>query len=345
MDSIKKIVVSHRSGHHSEYSGYTQLIKYLDSPTVIDGKQNISYNFAKFKSRLLFHRGGIYNTRSVFKIEALKNELKNVHQPTVVHFLNAERDIPNLKRLKKQFSISSVATFHKPPTILSESIKSTKYLRQLDGAICVGANQVNFLKEWLGLNRVVYIPHGIDSNFFRPAEGEKKLDRPKLLFVGQHLRDFDTFNNTVKILLEDIPDLWVDVVLKQQYQNKILPNERVAIHSGVSDERLRSLYQEATLLFLPLKDATGCNSLLEALACGLPIVTNDVGGVRDYLKGTANVICEVGDVENCVTSIQSLLFDVEKHRDLVAENIQHAKGFSWETVAEKIELFYKSVIY
>jgi glycosyltransferase involved in cell wall biosynthesis len=42
------------------------------------------------------------------------------------------------------------------------------------------------------------------------------------------------------------------------------------------------LYNDSRLLFLPLIDATANNSLLEASACGVPVITSDLPAVREY---------------------------------------------------------------
>lgn len=46
------------------------------------------------------------------------------------------------------------------------------------------------------------------------------------------------------------------------------------------------MYQESDLLVV-LLDSTANNSLLEAMACGMPMVTTDLQGVRDYVARSA----------------------------------------------------------
>lgn len=340
MDSLNKIIVHHKSSHHAGYSGYAQLIKYLNNVEVIEGKPSLPYKLAKLIAQFQSADAGMYDSNSVYKQRELKNLLKDNTTATVVHFLNAERDI---RRLPNAPHVSYTATFHKPPSILKQQITNTRYLKNLQGAICVGSNQVPFIKEWLGLEQVVYIPHGVDTHFFVPAEDKKSTNRPKLLFVGQHLRDFETFNKVIAVLLDKEPELWVDVILRKDYAPKILLHDRVAIHSGVDDVSLRAFYQSATLLFLPLLDSTACNSILEAMACGLPIVTTDVGGVRTYLDGTANPIVPVGDIEGYLEAIQRMILNQGQLQQISMINREKSVDLDWAMVANKVELFYKAL--
>ena len=56
-------------------------------------------------------------------------------------------------------------------------------------------------------------------------------------------------------------------------------------HQNVSDEKLRDFYQKSYLLLMPMESCSANNSLVEALACGLPVVTTAIGGIEDYGGG------------------------------------------------------------
>ena len=340
---VNIIFVHHRSLHHAVNSGYARLLDYVDGQ-VVDGQIRFPYKLAKFLAKRHSQNAGIFNTGSVFKTIALYRLLKkHKNQRSIVHFLNGERDIRHLGFFKRRFpNTKFVATFHKPPAVLQETITDVSALRRLDGAIAVGANQVEFLKKWLDLETVVYIPHGVDTAFFKPDASLKK--KSTLLFVGQHLRDFDTFNATISKLADEIENLKVNVVLHPAYVSKIVAHTKIEIFTKVDDIDLLRLYQEASALYLPMLDSTACNTLLEAMACGLPIITSKVGGNSGYLEDTSNLLIEKGDKKRFVSEAIDLLLDEKRLEGVGRTSRNNAECLSWKEVALKLNNFYTSLI-
>ncbi len=338
---MHKLFVHHRSPHHSNYSGYAQLLTYVEGK-VIDGKESkIPYKLSKYLSSRKSNEAGNYDSSSVQKeLELFTSLKKTAKEKCMVHYLNAERDIRyNLKFKKNYPNTKFIATFHKTPAFLKERITETKYLKKLDGAICVGENQVEFIKEWLDLEQVEFIPHGVDTDFFKPDKEVEKKNQ--LLFVGQHLRDFDLLNWAFPKLEAYDPDLKVIVVGIPSALKKVIKTSNVTKLSGVGDDELKRLYQTSKVLFLPLKDSTACNSLLEAMACGLPVVTNNIGGNKAYLEGTGS--CFENDREVLFQEVIKLLENKDirdRQSSLLREK---ALEFEWGVVAERINDFHSKV--
>ncbi len=108
-------------------------------------------------------------------------------------------------------------------------------------------------------------------------------------------------------------------------------------HSGLSDEQLRDTYRQASLLLLPLVDCTANNALLEGMVCGLPVVSNTVGGVTDYTAQSFADLSPPGDVCGMVDAVLS--FDEDRQR-LCSCSVQARlfaeDNFSWDLIAEKM---------
>jgi glycosyltransferase involved in cell wall biosynthesis len=338
---MHKLFVHHRSPHHSSYSGYAQLLAYMGGK-VIDGKESkLPYKLSKYVSSKTSNQAGNYDSSSVQKeLELFTSLKKTSRDKCLVHYLNAERDIRyNLKFKKKYPNTRFVATFHKPPSVLIERITETKYLRKLDAAICVGSNQVEFIKDWLGIDQVAYIPHGVDTVFFKPDPDIEK--EHCILFVGQHLRDFELLNWALPKFLAYDNRLKIKVVGMPFALEKVKEAKNVIKLSNVGDEELKRLYQTSKLLFLPLQDSTACNSVLEAMACGLPIITNSVGGNETYLEGTNS--CFENDREVLFQEVVSLLEDANKQVSHSLKLREKALEYDWKKVAKQIEEFHQYV--
>jgi glycosyltransferase involved in cell wall biosynthesis len=336
-------LIHHRSPHHANISGYGRLVAYLDAQ-VLYGATWFPYIVAKILAGFHNQAKGIYNVGSVLKAVELYYALKKCRkEENIVHFLNGERDIRYLSFFKKRFpNTRFIATFHKPPEVLKKTITNGMALQKLDAAIAVGNKQGQFLKEWLQLKNVVYIPHGVDTKFFYPNPSVKR--EKSLLFVGQHLRDFDTLNATLPKLALAIDGLAVTVVIHPAYRGKIVSQEYVSIVSDVNDESLRTFYQEATVLYLPMHDSTACNSILEALACGLPIITSAVGGNYEYLKNTENLLIENRNTERYIEETVQILQNDKRLNEMGLRSREKALEMDWKSVANELHRFYSQCL-
>ena len=286
------------------------------------------------------HVNRLYNSDSVYKEIELQKALKrHGRSRSLVHYLNAERDIRHLVwKHRDNENIRFCGTFHKPPDKLAWRVSDPKYVSQLDGAIAVGINQVTYIQEQLKIEKVRYIPHGIHKDFFVPDV--KKRVPNRLLFVGQHMRDFEALNYCIPILSERIKDLSVHIVLHPAYEKKIIPHSSIKMFTALNDEILLREYQEASALFLPMIDSTACNSILEAMACGLPIITNDVGGNSEYLKDTDAILVSRADHDSMIEYSSQLLQDEAKIEHCSRLSRMKAESYDWPLIVDKIKDFH-----
>ena len=137
----------------------------------------------------------------------------------------------------------------------------------------------------------------------------------------------------------------IPISLFRKEQLKLARHKQVHWHTDLSDEALRSLYQNAKMLVLPLFDCTANNALLEALACGLPIVSNNVGGMQDYTDPSFAHLLPIEDVEGMTNAINDLLDNPEKCLDRGCKAREFAtNNFQWSKVAAQTYEVYKKLL-
>lgn len=197
------------------------------------------------------------------------------------HVLYLEEHLTMLQQGQSRW----VGTIHLPRK--SWDAQRIEVLRKARGALVLSDS---FREEFSGVipdSKLQVVPYGVDTAFFRPGEPQQACHAQRLLFVGAWLRNTAMFARVVPRIQERFHDVIFDLVVplharKDSSLSALQGNPAVRWYSGLTDEELRSKYQAATMLFMPMEDSGANNAIVEALACGLPIVTTDVGGIRNY---------------------------------------------------------------
>jgi len=106
---------------------------------------------------------------------------------------------------------------------------------------------------------------------------------------------------------------------------------------------MASIYSSATVFVsASWKEGFGMPGL-EALACGVPLVTTDSEGIREYAKHDKTaIIVPVGDVPAIADGIRTVLNDQRLQRKLSRNGLQEAKKFTWDESINKLEEILKA---
>jgi glycosyltransferase involved in cell wall biosynthesis len=161
--------------------------------------------------------------------------------------------------------------------------------------------------------RVLEHHPGIDLDRYRPApRGPRAL--PRILFVGGRFAEKGG-EDLLAALGEDLGrSVELDIVTPAEVD----PRPGVRVHRlGPSDPRLLDLHQQADVFCLPSYGDAAPWAVLEAMACGTPVVATAVGGIADMLDGgRAGVLVELGDRAGLAGALGGLLADEGRRGEL-----------------------------
>lgn len=134
------------------------------------------------------------------------------------------------------------------------------------------------------------IPNPIDTGFFKPAGGARTDSEFRILFGAAKITDrrkgVDYFIEACRILKEKYPELALKVVCYGQNSEVLsslvpYPVESLGYISG--DEAIRNLYNSVDLFVIPSLEENLPNTIMEAMACGVPCVGFNVGGIPEMI--------------------------------------------------------------
>ncbi|MFD3756722.1 glycosyltransferase family 4 protein [Streptomyces sp. NPDC058622] len=240
----------------------------------------------------------------------------------------------------------TAVTFHQPPTHLKQLLPPTVWMElapRAEQIVVLDPHQQTFFANTVAPERVHLVPHGIDTTVFTPAAALPASRRPLVLTVGWWLRDWDILDAVHERLHRTYgTDIEMVVVTRQADRRSWHPAARV--REGITEQTLIELYQRASVMLLPLTDASANNALLEALACGTPVVATDVGGIRHYAGvGPSVVLTPPGDAAAQAEAVERILTETGTADHVVrrTDARERAETFAWPQVADQMRAVYR----
>ena len=208
---------------------------------------------------------------------------------------------------------------------------------------------------------VTSIPNPIDTHVFRPQDKQEArqalnlpTDKRIILFVSQRVTDprkgMSFFVDAVAKLVEKHPEM------KQNTVVAILGGHAEDVASQLSlpacplgyvsnPKRIVEVYNSADAFVLPSLEDNLPNTLMESMACGVPCVGFQVGGIPEMIDHRQNgYVARFRDVDDLAAGIRYVLDDAD-YAELSKSAVQKvAHSYSQQSVAKRYVEIYESAI-
>lgn len=194
----------------------------------------------------------------------------------------------------------------------------------------------------------------IDIERFAPSTDRPTVDAPCLL-VARNLEliyDNATAIRAFKQILKEFPDATLTVAgtgpeqaSLQALVNELAIEDRVNFTGRVDTQQMPALYQSAQVMLNPSRVDNMPNSILEALASGVPVVSTDVGGIPFLVEHEKTALLVPAENHQAMAAeIIRVLQDQQLSNKLSRAGLEYVQQFSWPVVRDKWLAVYQQAI-
>lgn len=210
--------------------------------------------------------------------------------------------------------------------------------------------------------KIIIIPNPIDTDFFKPLNLKTSrenlqlpLDKKIILLGAMNLKDerkgfrylveaLNIIKDTKNILIPEF-ELLVFGKLDATLLDKI-PIKVHQLGKLNTENEIVMAYTSADIYVAPSLEDNLPNTIMEAMACGVPVAAFNVGGIPDMIdNGQNGILAEVKSSNDLADGIRRILVDKELHRNFSgAAREKTLKQFNRKTITEKYYEVYSSIL-
>ena len=191
------------------------------------------------------------------------------------------------------------------------------------------ANSKNVAEKLSRYNRTEIVYNGVDLKRFYP----RNYKREGITYIGALTKE-----KSVDTLLKAWKDPWIIGNGPERSNLKKLEGKFFGYRHDTEE-----ILNKSKVLVLPSKKEGFGMVLLEAMACGTPVIARDIPGVNEIVKNDYNGFLFKKDSE-LKGLIEKILENENLRKKFVKNGLKTVKNFTWEKTAEKVLRIYERVI-
>lgn len=203
-------------------------------------------------------------------------------------------------------------------------------------------------------SKIFQIPNGIDMNYIYTIKSRRLSQHPSIFFLGMLTKGkgLTDLINAFAQVHKCMSNLMLLIGGSGPYEDelkKLVTKYHLDQHVkflGFLDEEKKFSYMKSIDLFvLPSHWESFPIVILEAMACGKPIIATDVGGISYAVTNGANgYLYQSGNVDELTSKIITLLNDDKTRKQMGQFNLKKSLEFDWDYIAEETKNVYHEIV-
>ena len=186
------------------------------------------------------------------------------------------------------------------------------------------------------------IYNGVDTEKFKPVKKSNHTDL-KLICSARLIKRkgqytlIDAVSNLKKdniTILADFVGEGDEMKAYKQYAKDKDVAEQIIFSGYIPREKMEEKYQQADIFVLPSYNEGMSNALLEAMACGLPVIVTNVGGTEELVDETNGYIFKPGDSERLTEILKDIVLNPNQIKQLGESSAKKSEALNWQNIAD-----------
>tara|TARA_B100001248_G_scaffold248360_1_gene220604 strand:- start:6863 stop:7927 length:1065 start_codon:yes stop_codon:yes gene_type:complete len=299
-------------------------------------------NFDNFVYRFAKKRTGnsSYSSLSVaLEHKALATLIKK--NIKLVHYWFGDHDYYYGYLLKRIFGIKLAVNLFFSIEELERRMPNKYHLQSADLITCSGYAQLEYLKQFINPETLVYLPLGVDTKFYSFSNNLVERDKNLIVCIGNNRRDYATLKKIYLKLKTSSPGIKLKLAGSKPGKEYFTDTPEVEFLPFLNDNEFRDLYRKASLLILPLLEGGSSQTVNEALSSGLPIVTNAFPNLSDYTKTDSVIKHLPGDYKKMANSCLYILNNRQKFLKKSLAGRKYIEKYEFQNIRNRLLDIYR----
>ena len=227
--------------------------------------------------------------------------------------------------------------------------------KRIDKIICVNEDYLPIFEKWgIKSKKLAFIPNGVDIKKFSPGKSKIKTKykgKKIILYFGRlhYQKNVDLLIKSFPLIKKKLKNSKLIIVgTGNQYDKlkKLSEDDKDIIMTGfVSDQELIDYMRASDVVVFPSRGENASFTIMEAMACKLPVVSSDVGNAEKILGEGRGILLNDYTKKEIAEKCLEILSDEKKAENMgkiAREYVE--KHHSWAKISKETEKLYKDLL-